>query len=196
MVRYYEKFDPEYRKFLWWSKKELKKIYKQHYQDLDEDTEDEYGDALLKAYDSVPYFRPDRVDPDFNFSTFISCGDARGMEQAVYEIGDHVQKHREEVMAVWKFLCHPPADGFALDPELKDELLGLKSLKFSHPSRMMAHKLALFDHQILELYARQARMTKSQDSSISLYSLYDDSSMSSRSLSSMASSKSRGGKEE
>ena len=166
LTQTYLKVSSKYHHRLWYSSDELQQTYNDHYDEIPEETEDAYADLLELAFESVDTTRPTCTDPDLPFADFMACGDVRGLEARVFAISDHVQRHREAVLDTQQLLYEESWVG-GMDDDLQQEVLRLRSFKYSHPCRMMCQKLAEYDRRVLDLY---------RDYEQSMYgSLYDDS---------------------
>lgn len=151
LTQTFPKVSASLRDTLWWDSEELYDLYEDAYQALDEEDEDEYGYAIQAAFASVDHTTPHCTHALFNFGTFVSCNTVRGLEKNVYDVADHIQRHMEAVLDTQRLMQEEIWCG-GMEDDLRQEILALRSFKYSHPSRMVSHKLALLDHQILELY--------------------------------------------
>ena len=151
----FERYTDEERGDIWWHMDEMDQTFRDRFVDVDIGTEGEYGKLIHTAFDSVHYsdIRNDRVF--LNFPSFVSCAHARGLEQSSCPtIGIAVELHRRQVLQTYEMLANPEAhDQFQMDTDLQQEILRLRSMKFSHASRMVAQKLAECDASILVLFS-------------------------------------------
>ena len=91
------------------------------------------------------------TDPSISFSDFLSCGELRGLEKAIYDFHAHVDLHRSAVLDTQKLMEEEHFVG-GLDDNLFEEILSLRSIKYSHPCRMLAQKMGELDHEAIALY--------------------------------------------
>ena len=144
---------------VWWDSDELQTNYQNEYDDIDEETEDAWGEALFAAFESVSHTRPNETNAILPFRLFAACQSARGLEKLVYAVEDHVFVHRQAVLETQQQMIQE-IDG--IDDTLFEEILSLRSFKYSHASRMVALQLGQLDASIVKLYQEQ------QDSLLSI----------------------------
>ena len=135
----------------WWGDDELEEMNESHFEEIDEETEDLLLDVLMEAMDSVSHTTPHMTDPSISFSDFLSCGELRGLEKAIYDFHAHVDLHRSAVLDTQKLMEEEHFVG-GLDDNLFEEILSLRSIKYSHPCRMLAQKMGELDHEAIALY--------------------------------------------
>lgn len=137
---------------VWWDGDELQEIYQQEYDDLEEDTEDAWGEALFTAFESVSPTTPNETNAVLPFPVFTACQSARGFENLVYAVEDHVLAHQQAVLETQHQMIED-IDG--IDDNLFEEIIALRSFKYSHSCRMVALRLGQLDASLVQLYEEQ-----------------------------------------
>ena len=151
----YQRVPEADRDLVWWSFDELEAIYQEQYlKDIDDELEEELGYLISDAFDSVRC--PTQEIALMNFASFFRCADLRGLEKRVFDVHHFINTHRFAVLAAQAEMNgsaeDPAEDQFFIDCDLKLEILSLRSIKYSHPSRLVALKLAECDASVLKLH--------------------------------------------
>ena len=102
LTRQFDKVPRDLHKHIWWSDTEQSFFYETMFDEVDPSEEDEYKHLLESAFHSVPTSQPSHENALMNFSSFVACSEARGLESYMCSsIETNVSRHRHKVLSTY-----------------------------------------------------------------------------------------------